>query len=55
MKPFIKTPNKAMGGTKEAYKQMWAFDRHEWSTLKRKSRRRKRRQDKQNITYGTDT
>ncbi len=49
MQPFIKDKNKPMGGTKEAYRDMLRKDKREWSELKRKTRRTRRRIDKQNL------
>lgn len=49
MKPYIETLNKVMGGSRDALKQMWKFQKKSWAKLKRDSRRKKRRQDKQDI------
>lgn len=47
MDPFIKDKNKPMGGTEDAYRDMPKRFRKEWAERKRKSRRTRRRLDKQ--------
>lgn len=51
MDPYIKDKRKAMGGTKDAYENFSLPKKYkkQWAELKRKTRRTKRRLDKQDL------
>ena len=52
MKPFTKSPDKEiMGGTEEAYKYDMPSGRFRrwWADMKRKTRRKRRRKDRQEL------
>ena len=49
MEPYIQDESRPMGGTKEAFQDMLKKDKKAWSELKRKTRREKRRLDKQKL------
>lgn len=49
MKPFIKHLNKANGGSTEAQKYSWGFQRKTIAEAKRKAVRNRRRTDKLNL------
>lgn len=53
MKPFVKESNcqHRVGGKSEALKYAWQFMRDSFAQRKRKTRRIRRRLDKQNISY----
>lgn len=50
MIPYTKNPDKEqMGGSKEAFRDMLKKDRRTWSERKQKTRRKKRRIDRQEL------
>lgn len=49
MKPFTKTDRDNMGGSEAAYEGMSPFERRSWASIKRKTRRARRRYDRRTI------